>query len=718
MANKFLNGIAVTGTGSFTDQVTIPETPTADAHAASKKYVDDQVPTGVDVAKRIEISVKNISGGQLIKGTVVHAAPSASPPSGNVVEVIAADYDAEANMPAIGILNETLADDAEGVAVMMGAVSGIDTDGFTAGDELYVGADGALTNTKPQTAGQLIQKIAVCVKSHASNGLIKVFGAGRSNDVPLPLYIDNTNQRVGIGQETPLSKLHIKRSNSGSGLLLENNTGGSNQYIDLDFNTYNTQQSGYANAAASIRVIDNGAFGGVITFRSKTSGIGNSQIETFRVDASGDTDFVGDVSLGNNNKLTFDKTNTASGGDFNFIEMGYNGSWSANEGGLAAIEVNDGSGTVGKYGITYGTGGGRFVITDLYDGGYASSGDVFSIRGDGLTTIAGDLMPGADTTYKIGSNTTKWQEGHFDHLYIGETGSNPRIDIYTENGTASIADTFSDSTTDKSYIYFQAGTNSNDPGFIMHETSESSSPDERNEGVLHLVPSDDNSTNDYVSIHGTNDPDGIRLHTSGLIETASNYQLQIKSGSSSVYVNDDLLVQSAGTFGGNLSVNGSNLTINGAYPRFNMYSTDTGEDDYSIINNNGALGIYNVTNATYFLSLAETTGNATFSGTIGATNFSGSSSGVNTGDQTNILGNSATTTLATDSSKLGGYTLAQIDNAEAFHTFTGINAASAQAKRYHIGRLYGCPAHWDGNWQNIEFNVNILIYYGRLRFYE
>ena len=197
------------GNATFAGQVTIPETPTADAHAASKKYVDDQVPTGVDVAKRIEISVKNISGGQLIKGTVVHAAPSASPPSGNVVEVIAADYDAEANMPAIGILNETLADDAEGVAVMMGAVYGIDTDGFTTGDELYVGADGALTNTKPQTAGQLIQKIAVCVKSHASNGLIKVFGAGRSNDVPLPLYIDNANQRLGINKTNPSEALDV-----------------------------------------------------------------------------------------------------------------------------------------------------------------------------------------------------------------------------------------------------------------------------------------------------------------------------------------------------------------------------------------------------------------------------------------------------------------------------------------------------------------------------
>ena len=75
----------------------------------------------------------------------------------------------------------------------------------------------------------------------------------------------------------------------------------------------------------------------------------------------------------------------------------------------------------------------------------------------------------------------------------------------------------------------------------MHETSESSSPDERNEGVLHLVPSDDNSTGDYVSIHGTNDPDCIKLHTSGLIETA-NYQLQLKSDVGDVYINDGLTV--------------------------------------------------------------------------------------------------------------------------------------------------------------------------------
>lgn len=177
----------------------------------------DWIDIASDTAERIEVTVKNISGGSLSKGTVVHASPSANPPGGNVIEVIAADYDDSTKMPAIGILNETIANEVEGSAVMMGAVSGINTSSFSVGDELYVGNLGTLTNTKPATAGQLIQKIAVVIKSHASNGLIKIFGAGRSNDVPLPLYIDNTNQRVGISDPAPAEKLVVREARSGTG---------------------------------------------------------------------------------------------------------------------------------------------------------------------------------------------------------------------------------------------------------------------------------------------------------------------------------------------------------------------------------------------------------------------------------------------------------------------------------------------------------------------
>jgi hypothetical protein len=64
---------------------------------------------------------------------------------------------------------------------------------FSVGDELYVSATaGQFTATKPTATTEEVQKIAIVIKSHASNGLIKVFGAGRSNDVPNLLTRDIT----------------------------------------------------------------------------------------------------------------------------------------------------------------------------------------------------------------------------------------------------------------------------------------------------------------------------------------------------------------------------------------------------------------------------------------------------------------------------------------------------------------------------------------------
>ena len=212
-------------TGTFSGQLTIPETPTADAHAASKKYVDDNTGTS-DVAKRLEVTVKNVSGASLAKGTVVHAAPTASPPSGNVIEVIAADANNAAKMPAIGVLNETIADEAEGEAVMFGAVSGIDTSSFSIGDELYVSETaGEFTATKPTAYTSQVQKIAVVIKSHASNGLIKVFGAGRSNDVPNRVdrdmnFTDDSVLSFGTGED-----IKIYHNSTSTNANIENHTG-------------------------------------------------------------------------------------------------------------------------------------------------------------------------------------------------------------------------------------------------------------------------------------------------------------------------------------------------------------------------------------------------------------------------------------------------------------------------------------------------------------
>ena len=183
--------------------------------ASGTDWIDqgDVVAGSADKALSVTLTVKNTEAVALTKGQVVCAAPSASPPSGNLIEVKLADNNGTDSMPAIGVLNEGLdaaggAND-EGEAIMFGKVSGIDTSAFDVGDEVFVSdTAGGLTKTKP-TGVKYIQKIGVVIRDDASNGTIEVFGAGRTNDVPTPLYIDHANQRLGIGTTSPAEKLSV-----------------------------------------------------------------------------------------------------------------------------------------------------------------------------------------------------------------------------------------------------------------------------------------------------------------------------------------------------------------------------------------------------------------------------------------------------------------------------------------------------------------------------
>jgi hypothetical protein len=128
----------------------------------------------------IYANVKNVSGGTLPKGTPIHATGTA----GNASEVIAASASVASAMPATYVLNETLADDAEGLAIITGYINGINTSAFSEGDIVYVGESGGYTNNKPSGSINLIQNLGIVNKVDASNGSGYIYGSGRSNDVP------------------------------------------------------------------------------------------------------------------------------------------------------------------------------------------------------------------------------------------------------------------------------------------------------------------------------------------------------------------------------------------------------------------------------------------------------------------------------------------------------------------------------------------------------
>jgi len=179
MANRFLNNITIN------DEYTLPSVDGTAGQAITTDGAGNLSFSTVDSdsALKITLRVKNVSGATLNAGTLVRVAPTATPPSGNVLEVDVADNSAASTMPAIGITIAAITDGSEGDAVAFGRADGFSTSGYTEGDPIWVGSNGAFVGTKP-TGSDLIQKVGQIIKVHASNGSIEVFGAGRTNDVP------------------------------------------------------------------------------------------------------------------------------------------------------------------------------------------------------------------------------------------------------------------------------------------------------------------------------------------------------------------------------------------------------------------------------------------------------------------------------------------------------------------------------------------------------
>jgi hypothetical protein len=107
----------------------------------------------------------------------------------------------------------------------------------------------------------------------------------------------------------------------------------------------------------------------------------------------------------NDGSVNITKAMQSGGVDHDFLQLSYAGSWGNNVGGLASINFTDNlssSNTVGRIGVTYTGSQGKFVVTDLYSGGYGASGDVFTIQANGQTYIKGNV--GIGTTSPNQSN--------------------------------------------------------------------------------------------------------------------------------------------------------------------------------------------------------------------------------------------------------------------------------------------------------------------------
>jgi hypothetical protein len=176
-----------------------------------KRYIT----TFSDLNGAVRFKAKNDSGGTINKGQAVYITGI----SGDVPTVDLARANSAATMPAFGLAATSANDQAEVQVVSFGNLTSYDTTTYSLsiGDTVYVSSStaGALTNTAPTGEANLIQNIGKVVRASATEGVIKVGGAGRSAATPNldqdKIFLGNaSNQAVS----TALSSIALSSFNN------------------------------------------------------------------------------------------------------------------------------------------------------------------------------------------------------------------------------------------------------------------------------------------------------------------------------------------------------------------------------------------------------------------------------------------------------------------------------------------------------------------------
>jgi len=219
--------------------------------ASTGSQVDWIDPAGiVTSATDVIIECKNTSGATIAKGTPVYQTGNVGATA--VIEVAVADASDEAKMAAIGLLQSDLINNAFGYVVVTGELLNITTspiDGTTPsiGDTIYVKPGGGLTLTKP-TGVNFIQNVGLVGKVSGGNaGSLTVSSIMRSNDVPTPLYVDHTNQRLGIGTTSPSHKLTIAGTTTHTTARVLTTTGNANLRLSTNNSDFSIIGQGGSN---------------------------------------------------------------------------------------------------------------------------------------------------------------------------------------------------------------------------------------------------------------------------------------------------------------------------------------------------------------------------------------------------------------------------------------------------------------------------------------
>jgi hypothetical protein len=236
----------------------------------------------------------------LTKGQVVYI----SGISGSVPTVNLADADNASAMPAFGLVYANANANAEVEIITFGSLADFNTSGFSVGDTVYVSTTaGSLTATPPTGESSLIQNIGIVQRSHASAGIIKVGGAGRTNATPnlnsgKIFYGNGSNQSVATTLDTSIvpenTNLYYTDARARSAISVSGNALSYNSSTGVITSNYEESPTFTGTVTVTGEIVANG---GVALGDSDKATFGDS--DDLQIYHSGSHSYIDDAGTGN-----------------------------------------------------------------------------------------------------------------------------------------------------------------------------------------------------------------------------------------------------------------------------------------------------------------------------------------------------------------------------------------------------------------------------------
>lgn len=393
----YLNGPVkdTTDTLGAVDQVLLSD-------ATGELTFTDLADLHVGGAEVVEVPVKNVQGSALVKGDPVYISGSVG--ASGRLEIQLADASNTLKMPAVGLLKQDLANNAEGFAVVTGKLRNLITDPIdgitpTENDVIYVKPSGtsgaALTTTKP-VYGNFIQNIGKVGRVSTSNdGNFVVSSILRTNDIPnltpgrlwigstgntiesQTLFVDEANERLGIGTASPSNAVHVV----GTGIrIISTATNANNGEIRLGTvgnNNIPQIRMGNSSNPDAFR-ISNAGYWSIGTYSNSDLRFNVNSTTAMHIESTNQYVGIGTTSPGST--LTVRRSGTGS--PFRIEDSGGVVLMNVNEDALgnAEVRLNDSSGTqtvrLDTSGSSYFTGGNVGIGTNLPGAKLEVDGDI------------------------------------------------------------------------------------------------------------------------------------------------------------------------------------------------------------------------------------------------------------------------------------------------------------------------------------------------------